>query len=80
MEAKKTKINLETDRTRLLNKKNSLIAKKKELRAEIVVLNAANVPIRNHQDPFLRSTQDKLKVKRSSPFDSLKKNFQRVFT
>ncbi len=83
IKTEKAKINLEADRTRLFNEKNSLIAKKKELRAEIVILNAtrpSNVPIRRYQDPFPRPTRDKLKVKRPTPFDSTKKNFQRFFT
>ena len=48
METEKAKVNLETNRMRLFNKKNSLVIKKKELRTEIVVLNVANVPIRSH--------------------------------
>ncbi len=48
MKIEKARVNLEADRTRLLDEKNSLIAKKEELRAEIATLNVANVPIRGH--------------------------------
>ena len=48
IETEKTKVNLEIDRTRLFNKKNSLVAKKEELRAEIVTLNVVNVLIRSY--------------------------------
>ncbi len=47
----KAKVNLETDRIQLFDKKNSLVAKRKELRIEIATLNAAgffNIPIRKH--------------------------------
>ncbi len=77
MKTKKAKINLETDRIRLLDKKNSLIIKREELRTEIAVLNAtgsSNILVRSHQDPLLRPTRDKLKAKRPPPFNSLKKN------
>ncbi len=74
METEKAKVNLETNRTRLFGKKNSLVAKRKKLRTKIVALNAANVPIRKHQDPFLKPIRDKFKAKRSPPFDGLKKN------
>ncbi len=80
METEKTRVNLETDRTQLLDEKNSLVAKKEELQAEIAVLNTANALIRNHQDPFLKQTQDKLKAKRPPSFDGLKENLQRFFT
>ena len=49
METEKTKVNLEVDKAQLLEKKNSLVVKKKELRAEIAVMNAvrtSNVPVR----------------------------------
>ncbi len=81
-ETEKIKVNLEVDRIRLFDKKNSLVAKKKEFRTEIAVLNIAgfpNVPVCKHQNLLLRPTRDKLKIKRPSPFDSLKKNFQRFF-
>ncbi len=41
METEKTKANLETDKVRLIDKKNSLVAKRKKLRTEIVALNVA---------------------------------------
>ncbi len=81
-ETEKIKINLETNRTRLFGKKNSLIIKKEELRAEIVVLNAtgsSNILIRNYQDPFLKPIQNKLKAKRPLFFDDLKENLQKIF-
>ncbi len=83
METEKAKVNLEANRARLFNEKNSLITKKKELRTEIIILNAtrlSNVLIRGHQNPFLRSIQDKFKAKKPPSFDSLKENFQRFFT
>jgi len=40
MEIERTKVNLKTDRARLLREKNSLVVKRKELRVEIVVMNA----------------------------------------
>ena len=51
MEIEKAKVNLEADRIRLFDKKNSLVVKREELRVEIVVLNAAglsNVSIRSY--------------------------------
>ena len=56
IKTEKIKINLETDKIRLLSKKNSLVVKRKELRTKIIVLYAAgssNVPIRRYQDLFL---------------------------
>jgi len=83
METEKTKVNLEADKTRLFGKKNFLIAKKEELRAEIAALYTAgpsNVPIRGHQNPFLKPTRNKLKAKRPPLFDNLKENFQGFLT
>jgi len=48
METEKAKVNLEVDRTRLFDKKNSLVVKREELRVKIVVLNAVNVLVRSH--------------------------------
>ncbi len=79
IEIEKARVNLEVDKVRLFGKKNSLVTKREELRAEIAILNTVNVPIRNYQDPLLRSTQDKFKVKRPLFFDNLKKNFQKFF-
>ena len=82
METEKARVNLEADRTRLFDEKNSLIIKRKELQAEIVILNAAgyfNVLVRSYQDLLLRLIRDKFKAKRSLSFDNLKKNFQRFF-
>ncbi len=50
METEKTKINLETNKARLLGEKNSLVAKRKELRTKIVTMNtvkSSNVLIRS---------------------------------
>jgi len=83
MEAKKARVNLETDKMRLLDKKNSLVAKREELRAEIAILyttRLSNAPIYGHQDLLLRSIRDKLKAKRPLPFDGLKKNLQGFLT
>ena len=44
METEKARVNLEANRTQLFGKKNSLVAKKEELRAEIVTLNATGPP------------------------------------
>ncbi len=74
METEKTRVNLETDKTRLFGEKNSLVVKKKELRTKIAALNAINVPVYSYQDPLLRPIRDKLKAKRLPPFDDLKKN------
>ena len=41
MKIEKARVNLEADRIRLFGEKNSLVAKRKELRAEIAILNAA---------------------------------------
>ncbi len=82
IETEKIKVNLETDKIRLFNEKNSLIVKKKEFRAEIVVLNITgffNVLICKYQNLFLKLIQDKFKVKRLLSFNSLKENFQRFF-
>jgi len=38
-EIEKVKVNLEADKVRLLSEKNFLVAKRKELRTEIVILN-----------------------------------------
>ncbi len=59
METEKVRVNLEADRTRLLNKKNSLIVKRKEFKAKIVTLNtvgSSKISIHRHQNPFLRLT------------------------
>ncbi len=51
IKTKKARVNLEIDKTRLFDKKNSLIVKKEEFRAEIAILNAAgfsNPLIRGH--------------------------------
>ena len=77
IETEKIKVNLEADRVRLLGEKNSLVAKREELRVEIAALNAvglSNAPIRGHQDPLLNQGRDKLKAKRPPPFNNLKKN------
>jgi len=77
METEKARVNLKADRVQLLGKKNSLVAKREKLRIEIVVLNTAgssNVPIRKHQDPLLKLIRNKLKAKRSTPFDNVKEN------
>ncbi len=58
METERTKVNLEIDRVRLLGEKNFLVVKRKELRAEIVAINAVgsfNTLVYNQQDPFIRS-------------------------
>ena len=78
IETKRIKVNLEADKMRLLKEKNSLVVKREELQIEIVILNAvgfSNVLIYRYQDPLLKSTQDKLKIKRLLLFNSLKKNF-----
>ncbi len=80
METEKAKVNLETDKTRLLDEKNSLIAKREEFKTEIATLNVTNAPIRNHQDPLLKPTRDKFKTKRLPLFDGFKKNLQKFFT
>jgi len=82
-ETEKTSINLETDKIRLLDKKNFLVAKKKEFRIEITALYTAgssNILVHNHQNPFLKLIRDKFKAKRPPLFDNLKKNFQKFFT
>ena len=51
METKKVRVNLEADRVRLFGEKNSLIVKREELRAEIVVLNVTrsfNILVRSY--------------------------------
>ncbi len=48
METEKAKVNLEADRVRLFDEKNSLVVKREEFRTEIVTLNAANVLVRSH--------------------------------
>ncbi len=48
IETKKTRVNLETNKTQLFNEKNSLIVKRKKLRTEITTLNVVNIPIRSH--------------------------------
>ncbi len=56
METEKIKVNLEADRARLLGEKNSLVAKREELRIEIATLNAvglSNALVRGYQDPLL---------------------------
>jgi len=83
MKIEKVRVNLEANRVQLFGEKNFLVVKREELRAEIITLNAAgfsNVPIRRYQNPLLRPTRDKLKVKRPVSFDNIKKNFQRFFT
>ncbi len=48
IKTEKTRINLKANKTRLLNKKNFLIAKKKEFWTEIITLNVINVLIRDY--------------------------------
>ncbi len=51
IKTERTKVNLKTDRMRLLRKKNFLIVKRKELRVEIAAMNTvgpSNVLIRSH--------------------------------
>jgi len=51
IKTEKAKVNLEIDKVRLFNEKNSLVVKREKLRAEIVILNAVgpfNILIRNH--------------------------------
>ena len=51
IKTEKTRANLEVDKARLFGKKNSLIVKKEELRAEIATLNATgpfNVSIHSY--------------------------------
>ncbi len=82
METEKVKINLEANKTRLLDKKNSLIAKRKELRTKIAALYTAgssNILVRGHQDPLLKPIWNKFKTKRLPPFDNLKENLQKFF-
>ncbi len=75
----KTKVNLKINKIQLFNKKNFLIAKKEKFRAKIATLNIINISIRNYQNPFLKSIQNKFKAKRPPSFDNLKKNFQKFF-
>ncbi len=78
MEIEKVRVNLEVDKVRLFDEKNFLVVKRKELRAEIVVLNVVrsfNAPTYGYQNSLLKSTRDKFKAKRPSLFDSLKENF-----
>ncbi len=66
MKTEKIKVNLETNKAQLFDKKNFLIAKRKKLRIKIVILNIAgpfNISIHNHQNPLLKSIQDKFKTK-----------------
>ncbi len=77
IKTEKTKVNLEADRARLLEEKNFLVIKREELRVEIAAMNAAgssNAPVRSQQDLFLGLARDKLKAKRPSLFNGLKKN------
>ena len=56
METEKIKVNLKADKIRLFGEKNSLVAKRKELRAKIVALNAvglSNISVRSYQNPLL---------------------------
>ncbi len=51
IKTEKIKVNLETNKIRLFDKKNSLVVKRKELRVEITALNTVklfNVPIRRY--------------------------------
>ena len=51
MKIEKTRVNLETDKTQLFGKKNSLVVKREELQAKIAALNTTglfNIPIRGY--------------------------------
>jgi len=51
IEIEKARVNVETNKIRLFNEKNSLIVKREELRTEIATLNIAGLPnvlTRNH--------------------------------
>jgi len=45
MKIEKVRVNLEVDRVRLFDEKNSLVVKREEFQAEIVALNIANIPV-----------------------------------
>ena len=58
IKTEKVRVNLKIDRVRLFGEKNSLVVKREELRAKIVMLNVAgsfNIPVHRHQDLFLGS-------------------------
>ncbi len=77
IKTEKTRVNLEANKVQLLDKKNSLVAKRKKLRTEIAILNTINIPIYGHQDPRLKLIRYKFKAKRSPLFNNLKKNLQK---
>ncbi len=83
IKTEKARVNLEANKARLFGKKNSLIAKREELRTKIVALNITgplNVLIYGYQNLFLKPIQDKFKAKKLSFFDGLKENLQGFFT
>jgi len=67
-EAAKTK--LEADKAKLINEKNIFVAKREKLQAELT--EAAAALIISVQTPVI-IVHDKLKAKRSPPFDKTKK-------
>jgi len=74
---KAVKIKLEVNKAKLINEKNILVTKRKELWAELT--EAVVTSIINIQTPVI-IIHDKLKVKRPSLFDETKETFQRFFT
>jgi len=74
IEAAKTR--LEADKIRLINEKNIFVAKKEELRAELIKTAVALV---TNIQTFVIIVYDKLKAKRLSLFDGTKEMLQRFF-
>ena len=56
IEIEKAKVNLEANKIQLFGEKNSLIVKRKELQAEIAILNISNISTRRYQNPLLKLT------------------------
>ncbi len=56
IEIEKAKVNLEANKIQLFGEKNSLIVKRKELQAEIAILNISNISTRRYQNPLLKPT------------------------
>jgi hypothetical protein len=71
-----TNAKLEADKNRLINEKNTFVAKRKKLQTKLIATRTIPAVI----PAIANSGRDKLKAKRPLPFNRAKKNFQPFFT
>jgi hypothetical protein len=71
-----TNAKLEADKSRLISKKNIFVAKREELRTELVAIRAMPAISSN----IANTGRDRFKAKRPLSFDGVKENLQPFFT